>query len=112
VTDGAEWEFQCSLLCDELDCTQRVSVVLERLVALESTLVESVERCKARDDERGCAIIADYADTHTAAATDNVVRAAKQRLEQVRQEVQALSTTPVAGHSLREVLSAIPPAKV
>jgi hypothetical protein len=47
---------------------------LARLYALLNAYAETVERSKARDEERGPLVIDDYADTHGPTADDPVVR--------------------------------------
>jgi hypothetical protein len=67
---------------------------------IEDAVVRSVESSKARDDDRGAAVIPDYPDTHLRACDDPVVRLAHTRLEALRAQVEGLMGSP----SLAEVL--------
>jgi hypothetical protein len=61
-----------------------------RLVEIETENARLVQTSKAKDDERGGRIIPGYADAHTAAADDAVVKSAWERAERTRARVAAL----------------------
>jgi len=61
-----------------------------RLIAIETENARLVQASKAKDDERGERIIPGYADAHTAAADDAVVKSAWERAERTRARVAAL----------------------
>ena len=63
---------------------------LLRLVEIERDNARLVERSKAKDDERGERIIPGYAEAHTSAAQDPVVKSAWARVERTVERVRAL----------------------
>ena len=63
---------------------------LLRLVEIERDNARLVERSKAKDDERGEYIIPGYAQAHTPAAMDPVVKSAWARVERTVERVRAL----------------------
>ncbi|MBY0522449.1 MAG: DUF4954 family protein [Gemmataceae bacterium] len=89
VTDDARWEHQRRLLVDELAVSD-VGEALRELPDLLEQEAQAVERSKARDDERGRRIIADYADLHAPAERDPVVRACWDQTRRLQSEVKRL----------------------
>jgi NDP-sugar pyrophosphorylase family protein len=73
ASDRPRWEHQRQLLIGELGITD-ILPALRQLPEVLETVARNVEQSRARDDERGPAIIADYADVHPSAADDPFVR--------------------------------------
>lgn len=64
---------------------------LERLLEIERANAELVQRSKGHDDERGSRIIPGYGAAHTAAAEDQVVRSAWQRVQRTEERVAKIT---------------------
>ena len=70
------------------------NVLIQRLLMIECMVLSAATKCKARDDSRGQAIIDDYAETHTPAEMDAVLRQARARHEDLQDEVCWLLQAP------------------
>src|SRR5262249_10252190 len=70
---AARWEHQRALLRDELGVHDPAAGLRELLPLLDQ-VARSVERSRARDDERGRRVLDGCADTHARAEQDPVVR--------------------------------------
>jgi hypothetical protein len=77
-------------LADELLPGLSLHDRLRRLIAIERENAEVVARSKSKDDERGARIIPGYAEAHTPAAEDSVVKSAWERVERTTERVRAL----------------------
>ncbi len=67
---------------------------MRRLIAIERKNAELVQDSKRRDDERGARIIPGYADAHTAADADGVVKSAWERADKTAARISALRDLP------------------
>jgi hypothetical protein len=83
------WEHQRCILHAELGHADVVAA-LRLLPAMLEQIAGAVERSKAKDDERGPGIIADYAAVHVPAARDGVVRHTWEETRQLQHAVQEL----------------------
>jgi hypothetical protein len=68
-----EWEHARKILCDQADIPS-AGAGLTRLPDTLEEVARSVEKSKAKDDERGNRIMDDYADAHPPAAQDPIVQ--------------------------------------
>lgn len=70
---------------------------LQRLVLLEQEFCDAVERSKARDDQRGQAIVPGYVAAHVAASKDPVIQRQRQETVATCQRIQSvLSQLPAS----------------
>src|SRR5262249_39976391 len=86
---GQRWEHARQILRDELGLRD-VASGLRVLPRLLEQVARDVEGSKARDDERGARIIDDYAEAHTPAADDPVVRQTWEETRRLQGEVESL----------------------
>ena len=104
-TSDVRWEHQRLLLCEDLNLSDVVAGLRELPEMLESAGL-GVEQSKQKDDRRGEQIIDDYAQTHSPAYRDPIVReswAEVRRLQaQTRTVLAGLEQRPYArnGHLL------------
>jgi hypothetical protein len=98
-TDNPRWEHQRHLLTDELGVGD-VLTGLRQLPELLYAVAARVEQSKARDDQRGAAIIPDYADAHPKASADVFVQRTWEETRRLQAEVDhllgCLTPTPAA----------------
>ncbi len=83
------WEHARRILYDELGVSE-ATAALEELPGMLDNIARSVERSKAKDDERGGRIIDDYAEAHRPAAQDSFVRKTHEEMRIQRDEVRRL----------------------
>jgi hypothetical protein len=83
------WEHARRILHDRLALRDAVAA-LDELPAMFAGIAESVERSKAKDDDRGGRIIDDYAAAHTPAARDSFVRKMQEEMRVAQDEVHRL----------------------
>jgi hypothetical protein len=88
-SDDLRWEHQRHILVDELGIHDVVDGLRELPGMLEAVAL-SVERSKAKDDERGPRIIDDYADVHRPAHRDSFVMQTWEEIRRLQAEVEAL----------------------
>jgi hypothetical protein len=86
-TEAWPWEHQRRLLVEELG-DREVVPALRALPPMLDAVARAVERAKAKDDERGPAIIGDYAAVHVPAAQDPCVQQAWEEARSVRRQVE------------------------
>lgn len=87
--DQPHWEHQRMLLRSELGVTD-VAAALRELPPMLEKVGRSVERSKAKDDQRGVRIIDDYAEAHPAATEDPIVQLAQEEARRLQKEVHDL----------------------
>jgi hypothetical protein len=88
-SDDPAWEHARRILYDELGITDSTAG-LDELPDLLDGIARSVERSKAKDDERGGRIIDDYAEAHKPAAQDSFVRKTYEEMRIAQDEVRRL----------------------
>jgi NDP-sugar pyrophosphorylase family protein len=87
--DRPRWEHQRQLLVGELGVTD-ILAALRQLPEVLELVARNVEQSKARDDERGPAIILDYADVHPPVESDPFVRQTWDETRRLQGELQQL----------------------
>jgi hypothetical protein len=87
--ESETWEHQRQLLCGDLRVTD-LAAGLRELAEMAEEVARSVERSKAKDDERGGAIIDDYEAVHHPAAEDPFVRQTWEETRRLQAEVREL----------------------
>lgn len=88
-TRDREWEFVRKVLTREKICAEPRAGLLSYIEILEKTAGE-IESSKARDDERGRRIIPDYEDHHILAHEHPFIRAYRDEVEAIADEVHDL----------------------
>lgn len=88
-TDVWPWEHQRRILHDELGCRD-VGSALRELPGVLDQVARSVERAKAKDDERGPRIVPDYDAVHVPAAQDRFVVQTWEETRSLQRDVAAL----------------------
>jgi hypothetical protein len=81
------WEHQRQLLCEDLR-VPNVATALRELPEMLQHVGAEVEQSKRRDDQRGAQIIEDYADVHTPAGEDRIVRESWLEVRRLQAEVR------------------------
>jgi hypothetical protein len=87
--EDVHWEFQRTLLWEE-GGFREAETALEALPEILETRAAEVERSRAKDDERGRRIIADYADVHVPASADPVVQQTRREARRLQRETETL----------------------
>ncbi len=83
------WEHQRALLRDELG-VRDVAEALRQIPPLLEKVAQDVQRARAKDQERGLRVMADYADTHPPADRDPFVVQTWEEARRARAEVERL----------------------
>lgn len=86
---AASWEYQRRILYDDFGYRDPLTA-LQELPELFEQFARDVERSKAKDDERGSAIIDDYREVHPAIEQDPIVQAVRQEAAALHQRVEAV----------------------
>jgi hypothetical protein len=84
-----EWEQARQIISEEPDI-HTVDAGLRLLPVMLEEVAQSVERSKAKDDERGVRIMDDYADTHIPAAQDPIVRQTWSETRRLSREIDEI----------------------
>ncbi len=85
------WEHARRILVEELGVTDAVAA-LRSLPEMLEQIATTVERSKAKDDDRGVRIIDDYAEVHINASADPVVRQTWEETRRLQAELAELVT--------------------
>jgi hypothetical protein len=88
-SNDARWEHPRQILCAELGITEAVAG-LRQLPEMLDRVASAVETSKARDDERGARIIADYTLVHVPAQQDPFVRQTWDETRRLQHEIAEL----------------------
>jgi hypothetical protein len=88
-SDDPVWNHQRAVLAAEGLAQAAVVENLTRYASMHAMIVDHVRRSKKRDDDRGCAIIDDYADRHASADADPLIRTIATRAERAAHRVEA-----------------------
>jgi hypothetical protein len=86
-SEAPAWEHARRILHDELGYTEVVPALRE-LPDMLDEVARAVERSKARDDERGPGVIADYDAVHVPAAEDRLVRQTWEEARALRRQAE------------------------
>jgi hypothetical protein len=87
--EAPHWEFQRQFLWEE-GGFQEAETALEALPEMLETLASEVERSRAKDDDRGRRIIADYSDVHVPASADPLVQQTRREARRLQRETEAV----------------------
>src|SRR5262249_27587331 len=84
-----DWEHRRLLLAHELE-VREVTAGLRELPEMLNQVAHEVERSKARDDERGRQVIADYAEMHPPATSDPFIQQIWTETRRLQRQVSEL----------------------
>lgn len=84
------WEHQRGLLAKEGLGAKSVKENLSRLVKMHEKVAADTQKAKEKDDERGRAIIADYARAHAPAKEDSFVKETWEKTKKMKAELEQI----------------------